>query len=256
MKKLLFLLPIILLAACDKKTSDAELHCLVSSGLEKNSEATLSEQDIDKTTDLFLNLKTFDDYAVVTVNGESINFVKKSEERFSGIFGDVYITYKGILPGTNRNATISIFADISNRVIKQYDLSFDDENFISEKTGDVMSIGYSCYPVNEEYVDESHSVNVPFDHNYKMPNATEKCINEINEKVLCANDECNELLIHIPSKGSFILTQEEAFSVSPYWDYSDMKFYSNDGIMYDYEKDACDVLKRLNEFIKDMRLDK
>lgn len=56
----------------------------------------------------------------------------------------------------------------------------------------------------------------------------------------------------IDIKGFGMLSQEDALKISKNWNYDDIKLYNNDdNAIQDYERDACDVLKRLNEFIKE-----
>jgi len=48
-----------------------------------------------------------------------------------------------------------------------------------------------------------------------------------------------------------MLDQEDALLISTNWNYDDLKLYNNDDQqIQDYEKDACEVLKRLEKFIK------
>ena len=262
MKKILLLLPLIMLAACDnKKTSDADLQCYMFADWQTPRVSALSEQEYHAKrraeTKLDVNIQTFEDHAIVTANGESAVFVKLSEQREGGVFGRVWITFGGDFPGTEREARLSVYGDISGKLILQYDISFTDEHFIFAATGKEMGIGIPCRPVKQEYLDQEWAAKVPFNHNYKMPNKTERCINEIISKISCETMRCKELAIYLPSaEQRFVkLSREEAMSISANWDYSNMKLYSNDGVVQEHEKDACETLKRLNKFIKDRNLD-
>ena len=84
----------------------------------------------------------------------------------------------------------------------------------------------------------------------------EKCIDDINSKVLCANDECNVLYIKhtLNEKIYYIsLLPNEALTLSKNWDYPNIKMYKNDGKMEKHEKDACEVLERVNNFIANQK---
>ncbi len=64
---------------------------------------------------------------------------------------------------------------------------------------------------------------------------------------------CSETAKYVVDINGFgMLSQEDALKISKNWNYDDIKLYNNDdNVIQDYERDACDVLKRLNEFIKE-----
>jgi hypothetical protein len=86
----------------------------------------------------------------------------------------------------------------------------------------------------------------------------EACIDEICKKIFCAGSCANDSdfagLGVIGKDGFVTLTAEQAIKISPKWDYNNPKFYQNnaDGILFDYEKDACETLERLNRFIAEI----
>ena len=252
MKKTLLLLPVIALAACDKPTSTADLTC----DLDKNWQRDNVEYAIDAdghfidthNTKIDVRVVTYEDYANVTVDKITTRFEKVQEEKNDGEFGRVALTYKGNFPGSERTALLSVYGDITNKQILQYDVIF-----LGRKAGK-HTLAHSCYPVKEEYKGKSWSCAVPFNHHYKMPNRIEKCITEIVENVFCENEECTKLSIHGEGK-TRSLSQQEALGLSSNWDYSNMKLYQNDGKLEEYEKDACDLLERVKQFIYDNDLD-
>ncbi len=249
MKKFLLLLPVLALTACDKPTSTADLTC----NLDKNWQSDNIEYTIYKKdpygTEIDVRVVTYEDYADVTVDKITTKFEKVREEKHRGDeFGYVTLTYKGNFPGSERTALLNVYGDIANKQILKYYFIF------LGKTVGNHTVYNSCHPVKEEYCDEFWHCAVPFNHHYKMPNKTEKCITEIVDKVYCLNEECNKLSVHIGVKDK-VLSQEEAISLSTNWDYSNMKFYRNDGKLEEHEKDACEVIDRVNKFVYDNDLD-
>lgn len=254
MKKILLLLPLAL-AACDRPTSTTDLTCSVDKYWQRSNALYLNNAYYDPAArddvDVNVTVTTYDDYAKVTVNGITTTFEKVSESKDYGEFGYIDITYKGNFPGSERTALLSIYGDITNKQILQYSLSF-----IGQKTkndsGREFSMSHSCHPTKEEYNGKSWGSAVPFHHHYKMPNKIEKCITNICKIVYCGNEECTKLVILNDNNGKQTpLSPSDALSLSKNWNYSDMKFYRNDGKLEAHEKDACEVLDRLNKFITD-----
>lgn len=251
MKKALILLPVIALTACDKPTSTADLTC----DLDKNWQRDNVEYAVDAEghftnthdTKIDVRVVTYEDYADVTVDKITTKFEKVQEEKNRGEFGHVALTYKGNFPGSERTALLSVYGDITNKQILQYDVIF-----LGKKAGK-HTVAHSCYPVKEEYKGKSWSSAVPFNHHYKMPNKTEKCITEIVNKVICNSDKCDRLILS--DEKSKPLSQEEALLLSKNWNYNDMKYYRNDGKLEEHEKDACEVLERIKQFVIDNGLD-
>lgn len=253
MKKFLLLLPVLALTACDKPTSTADLKCRVDKYWQRSNALYLNNNyyEYGKNDNAEINAKviTYADYADITVDGITRRFERVVEQKDRGEFGYVSITYKGNFPGSERTALLSIYADITNKQILDYSLSFIGQKTKNEQ-GIEFSVGHSCVPEQKNGIDNK----VPFHHNYKMPNKTEKCITEIVDKVYCLNEECNKLSVHIGVKDK-VLSQEEALSLSKNWDYSNMKFYQNDGKLEEHEKDACEVVDRINKFVYDNDID-
>lgn len=260
MKNLTLLLSGLVLAACDQPTSTAELSCDMDKYWQRVNVLYLQGSYTDnEPRDIKVNVKvtTYDNYATVTFDDITTNFEKVAEEKHYGEFGKVYITYKGNFPGSERTALLGVYGDIANKKIIQYNITFVGEK---KKHGEKeFGIQRSCTPIKEEYKGERWSVAVPFNHNYKMPNKTEKCINDIVETVYCISqnedETCDRLMVYSRSGKTLDLTPKDALSISANWDYENMKLYNNDGKLEEHEKDACEVLDRLNKFIHDTGLD-
>lgn len=237
------------LAACDRPTSNADLSCGLDKYWQINKYEFITDADgyFTHETEVDIKVITYDNYAKVTVDNITTTFEKVQEEKQRGEFGKIALTYKGNFPGSERTALLNVWGDIAEEQILQYNIVFPNM-----KAGE-YSVAHSCYPVKEEYRGGSWSAAVPFHHHYKMPNKIEKCIIQIVDKLACNNEKCDELVI-VNSK-SKTLSKEEALALSKNWDYSNMKLYQNDGKLEEYEKDACDVLDRLNKFIHNNDLD-
>ncbi|MBQ6027820.1 MAG: hypothetical protein IJL21_04705 [Alphaproteobacteria bacterium] len=255
MKKILLLLPLAL-AACDRPTSTTDLTCSVDKYWQRSNALYLNNAYYDPAArddvDVNVTVTTYDDYAKVTVNGITTTFEKVSERRDNGEFGYIGLIYKGNFPSSERTALLDIYADITNKQILQYQLNFIGQKTKNEFSGRETSISRVCHPIKEEYKGKSWGSAVPFHHNYKMPNKIEQCITDICKIVYCGNEECTKLVILNDNNGKQTpLSPSDALSLSKNWNYSDMKFYRNDGKLEAHEKDACEVLDRLNKFIAD-----
>ena len=251
MKPVLLLLPVLALAACDKPTSTADLTCHVDKYWGSATDRIVDSET--PYTDINVNIKTFDNYARVTANNITTTFEKVAEYRFSR--NDAFlkhIMYKGNFPSSERTAFIDIYADIANKQILQYDLTFIGQKSV-DKNGKNWSLVHYCTPVKPEYKGKSWDASVPFKHHYKMPTRVEKCIMDIDDKVYCDNDKCNRLAVNI--HGTFkTLSQADAISLSHNWDYSNMKRYVNDGVLEEHEIDACEVWDRVKTYIENVVL--
>ncbi|MBO4672161.1 MAG: hypothetical protein J5608_00725 [Alphaproteobacteria bacterium] len=251
MKKLLLLLPIITLAACDRPTSIAELDCSVDENW-KTEVTNIKATDWfrDETT-ITMTAKTYDDYIKLTVNNKTSKLDKILDSQHGTDFthGNVIITYQGQFPDSERQAHFYISADTTNQVIKRYSISFDAQQYFDSKFGEYRHIKWNCYPNNPKFRKTSFEAAVPFKHHYSKPTNIEKCITEICATVYCTNNNCDKLQI-MTDDIKQILTPEEALSISQNWDYSNMKRYINDGKLEEHEKDACTVLEKLNKFIQ------
>lgn len=252
MKKLVLLLSVLVLAACDRPTSVAELSCNLDKHWQSVDILFLQNFYSDNEysdTDINIKVATYENYAKVTFDNITTVFEKVLEDKSYGEFGRVSITYKGNFPGSERTAVLDVLGDITNKKILEYQIKF-----IGEKFADNGIITRFCTPVK----DNEYGGAVSFNHNYKMPNKTERCINEIVQKVYCVssdeNGNCNRLSILYNNKMLY-LTQKDALSISPNWNYANMNLYQNDGKLEKHELDACDALDRLNKFIHETGLD-
>ena len=54
--------------------------------------------------------------------------------------------------------------------------------------------------------------------------------------------------------GDYTLNAEEALSISTNWNYNNIKTYNSDDQIEEHEKDACEALKKLTEFMTDKNL--
>lgn len=258
MKKALLLLPILALSACDRPTSTAELTCDMDKYWKQVNALYLPQYSDNEhqSAKVDVTVTTYDNYATVTFDDITTTFEKVKQEKYYGDFGHIYITYKGHFPGSERTALLGVLGDITNKKILQYNINFVGEK--EEIHGREYNINHSCLPVRAEHKGKEWSAAVPFNHKYKMPNKTERCINEILQTVYCIsndkNENCDALTILYNGK-MLDLTQKDALSISANWDYKNMKLYQNDGILEEHESDACEVLDRLNKFIHDTGLD-
>lgn len=255
MKHALVLLPVITLAACDRPTSMAELSCDMDTYWRRANVLYLenSYQDNDPSgTKINVKVTTYNNYAKVTFDNITTTLEKVVESKDNGEFGKLHITYKGNFPGSERTALLYVYSDITKKEILQYSISFMGEKNVYN--GQEFSVNRSCIPVKDEYKGKRWSAAVPFNHKYKMPNKIERCITEITETVYCNNENCDSLFVIYKGK-RLDLSQQDALSISSNWDYKNMKRYHNDGKLEEHEKDACDVLDRLNKFIHDTSLD-
>lgn len=254
MKYMFLLLPVLALAACDKPTSTADLKCTVDKYWQRSNVLYLNDNYYkfgENDTKIDVNVVTYDDYADITVGGITRKFEKVIERKDNGEFGYVSIIYKGNFPGSERTALLDIYGDITKKQILRYELSFIGQKTRSDQ-GREFGVGHECSLVQEN--DKGESWKVPFNHHYKMPNKVEKCITEIVEKVYCENEECTQLSV-FDEGNSKVLSQQEALEISANWNYNDMKYYRNDGKLEEHEKDACEVLERIKQFIIDNDLD-
>ena len=250
MKKTLLLLPVLALTACDKPTTSIELECRMNKDWQKPVSMLRTDEDYKNQVPVLVDVKAYNDHAVLVVNGKESTFYKSKEEKSMGEFGRVSVDYEGIFPDTDRLATFSFYGDIGSKTILQFDLHFDGEYTLHD--GKRFNMGHSCKPTKKEYIGDNWSANAPWNHDYKMPNKIEKCITTIVDKVYCDNEECDRLYIF--HSGHHYLTAEEALKISSNWDYSNMRLYSNDGRLEEHEKDACEVVDRLFKYIDEAGL--
>lgn len=85
----------------------------------------------------------------------------------------------------------------------------------------------------------------------------EKCIDVICDKVFIDGDDGGLVVMDSESSETsailyqYKIPQDSALKISKNWDYKAPKYYQNnaDGILYNYEIDACDVVKKLDRFV-------
>lgn len=237
--KRLFVLPLLLgLAACDKPTSQVELDC---GRAYQNSETKVSA-------------KTYKDKAIIKVNGgeEIILKAKEAEDDYHSISRETF-EYEGVIPETNEKVEFDFSLDKAEGIIEYYGINF-------EKTDS----HWNCNVRNK------------FQGKYNKPSKEALCIEEITRKVFLESDKdvepgqqkklfldknINEFAGNRHSvkfhSEKVIIPQEDALAISKNWDYNNMKLYSNeDEKIEDHEKDACEVAKKLDQYIKSKGLDK
>lgn len=254
MKRILYLIPVLFLAACDKPTASVELECRLSADWQKPVSMLRDKENYKNLVPVQVDLKAYQDRLVLVVDGKESSLQKTTEEKYHGEFGRVHMEYRGIFPGTDQEAIFSMYGDVASKAILQFNLAFVGEHGLS-RDGVNLGVGYSCDPIKKEYKGDSWSAIVPWNHGYKMPNKIEKCINTIGDLVYCDGENCDALYVSINEGfASRVLTAEEAVKISPNWDYSNMRVYVNDGKLEEHEKDACEVVDRLLQFIDEQGL--
>ena len=238
MKKALIVLPVLALAACDKPTSEVQLDC------------GHAYQD----SETMVHAKTYDDKAVLKINGgEEITLKRKIDPDGKPSLSYEHYDYEGDAPEYNGKVDFYFGLDKSNGTIEHYGISFDGNDG-----------SWSCNVRNKFY------------GKYKKPSKEEICIRDICNRIFFEPDEDvkpgqpkklvisknineyngNRQSVRFRSE-NFVLPQEDALAISKNWDYNNMKTYDNDdNELKEHEKDACEVLDRLNAYIKAKGFDK
>lgn len=252
MKKILICLSLVCLAACDKPNSTAEIKCSFLDGWDSAESRVLDYKTHMDTRDVFMTVKTYDTYATVTMNGKTERFDKKMELFDADPYNGVFLEYRGVFHGDKaRQGALSVYVNVADETALSYNVVLANEKIAMGKNSKQYDWSAGCVPVNEKDRGVEWAAKIPFKHKYAKPNKTERCILEIGNKVFCMNDDCSKLIVKYGTE-DVILSQEDALKISSNWDYSNMRLYSNaDNEIKDYEKDACDVLDRLNNFIKE-----
>ena len=127
MRKTFLLLSVLALTACDKPTTSIELECSMNKDWQKPVSMLRTDEDYKNQVPVLVDVKAYNDHAVLVVNGKESTFYKSKEEKSMGEFGRVYVYYEGVFPDTDRLATFSFYGDIGNKNILQFDLKFDGE---------------------------------------------------------------------------------------------------------------------------------
>jgi hypothetical protein len=195
----------------------------------------LNCHDAYKEKPTFVRAKIYDDRAELVINDSVKTTLQKTEE--SARYKDAWIDFKGKLPNSERTVQFQIQANPEKQVANQFSLGFS------------------------EYSSAFCDVEVPYKIKVKKFSAVEKCIWEISDLIYCAGscDNGPEFSgLGFRKNGKYIhIASEQAIKLSPNWDYKNPKFYQNneDGILNDYEKDACETLVRVQKFIDEYGYD-
>ncbi len=240
MKRLLVLFLTLCLVACDNKPmADFKTVCSVDKDWQNQINGIIESgdwQEPQNQAKVNVGVKIFDTYALLDVNGKQSVF-KKNKEEAQYDLGMIFIHYIGKFPDSERIAEYSVVIDMNSKKINQENLSFVGQKHRYKDK--LLGIGWEC-------LSESTGV---FNHKYSIQSETEKCINKIVDTVYFTQENSNELAVWSDGK-RFTLSSEDAYRITPNWDYENMKPYSNaDGVVQNYEKDACEVLERLYKYM-------
>ena len=146
MKKLLLLLPIVLLTACDRPLSSTELTCELDIDWQNNTPIHLSNDAKIALTQTNINLQTFNNYAKITIDGITTTFEKIIERQY-GQNQDT--SYKGNFPDSTRTAVLTISKDTQKNEIFDYVIEFTSIQVI-EDNGDNVTLSFSCIPTTNK----------------------------------------------------------------------------------------------------------
>lgn len=90
-------------------------------------------------------------FSDVIIDNQTETFIQiKNEEYEPGFYT---MEYKGVLPGTTKEAILNLALDSKNNNIIQYDISFVKYN---------SAVGYYCEPTKPEYKGTQWIAKVPF----------------------------------------------------------------------------------------------
>ena len=146
MKKLLVLLMVLVLTACNRTSSEAELKCELDHDYKTYIEEGVTNYSKEKIP-VIIDVKTHADNAEVTIDNQTEIFAQiKNEEYEPGYYA---MEYKGILPGTTKEVVLILALDSKNHKVVQYNIAF-------------AGVGYFCEPTKPEYKGTQWSANVPF----------------------------------------------------------------------------------------------
>ena len=230
MKKALIILPVLALAACDKPTSTVELSC----------------GQAYHNLDTMVSAKTYDDKAVIKINGgEEITLARVKSDSASSVFWEKY-RYDGVIPGTDEPVIFKFVLDKTNGTAIAYSMAIG------------KNPGWSC------------DVRSVFHGKYEKPSKEKICSRSIYSMIWVESDKDakpdspKKLVIKGTYIGDivsgnvddFIIPQEDVSAIFKNWDYDHM--YNNAKACYKpdeikEEKDACEVLDRLNAYIAEKR---
>lgn len=233
-KKALMTLLVMMLAACDKPTT-VELEC------------GHAYQD----SETMVLAKMYDDNVVLKINGGEEITLKRTEG-FGGVLSELYY-YEDDIPEYNGKVEFNFGLDKITGTVGGYGIRFEENDSF-----------WGCDVRNKFYGE------------YKKPSKEDICIAKICNNVFLESDkdvkpgQPKKLVIAINVNEyngnrqsvrfryeKFALPQEDALAISKNWDYNNMKVYDNtDNELKEHEKDACEVLDRLNAYIKAKGFDK
>jgi hypothetical protein len=226
MKKLALVLPIVLLAACDRPTSDVRLDCHTAY----------------KNAPTIVHVKTYKDRAELDINGikatldkvtsDNDNFLEFADENFAGT-----------MPDTQESVELWIRVEIEQDAISNYSLSFGQG-------------GYGCnvlVPVKHDYPKPT-AVEKCIDYIENTVYLDEKSESKlaiaqpVNKHFADGRVRFYEEYKAIPAT--------DAIKISPNWDPANPKYYSNgsDRVLEEHEKDACETVERLKQYMAENNL--
>ncbi len=245
MKKLgLMILPALLLTACDNKPIIQDFDVV----------ATSSEDRID------MNLTIHKDkaFALITKEGntEEVEFVKnKTMQKDTSTAVTERLIFKG---KNNQDIELFVYIDKINNKIEHVHLA--------EKTDEDSWVMPYFYPKSEEHGHGDPELWPDVKPFYEKPSETDICIKEISDLVDFQRSVSGEnygKYTHIEFyskavKDYVTIPAEDAIKLSANWDYDNeiKPYYNLSEPLKDYEKDACETLERLNQYIKDNNLKK
>ncbi len=223
MKKIgLLFLPLVL-AACDKPDVVLDLQPCCDMG-EKYEVIRMSLWN--------------DGRAQATVNGQDIVMTEKTEDRYGK---RVDIKWVGIVPDANQKIEIYVAYDTEKRILHSWTVS------------DELNHGYATDVVMRLDLIK-----------HKQLTPVQLCIEEIDEKTRATNDA-----VFVSRRRYFYdyrgqsedyrawdfyaekIPAEDAIKISKNWDYKNLKLYQNNTSgVEEHEQDACEVLARLDAYIK------
>lgn len=150
MKKLLILLPIIALTACDRPKHTLDLTCELDLEWQNNFPIHLNTKpsgEYDITfTNVKINLQLFDNYAKLTLDDITTTLEKVKEKTYGNIKDT---SYKGNFPGSQRTAFFTISQNISSNKMFDYNIEFVGTQIIEEH-GDNVALSFFCEPVTNK----------------------------------------------------------------------------------------------------------
>ncbi len=227
MKKLILILPILILAACDRPTLDTHIIAWAQ----------------DTQTYVPFHVKLYNDHATVSAYGKTNHWEKSVSYRTIDTATECY---HGILPIKSApGAEMCFRIYINKNLIEALHLAYDGDTYLVSLAAPFKST-YK-HSTEEEIcinkIEQMVQIN-------GLPNEKFFGLRIITSFQLPDNCESFQYrAIDIPAN--------DAIKISDNWDYSNPKFYHNepDWILEEHEKDACETLKRLNKYISENNIE-